>query len=52
LKSNKILVLVGGERVEPSHLAVHDFESCASTIPPPALVSRITGVIVLYSVKH
>ncbi len=27
---------VGKEGLEPSHLAIHDFESCASTIPPLA----------------
>ena len=26
--------LVPEEGLEPSHLAIHDFESCASTIPP------------------
>ena len=26
------------EGLEPSHLAIHDFESCASTIPPLRLV--------------
>ena len=40
-EKNLVSSLVPRERLELSPLARHDFESCASTIPPPRLTSQI-----------
>ena len=46
------------ERLELSHLAIHDFESCASTIPPlrhfyfivyTALILFVTYILLAYA---
>ena len=41
LQCSLIFVFVPEEGLEPSLLSKHDFESCASTIPPLRLVKGV-----------